>query len=124
MNLKTSLIASLFCLVVCGISSAQTSGAINGDGASNTLNVNTDGGFNISQVTVAGVKLEENVDYRIEGDGSSSPTIIFVNPPANNAVVKVTGVGDNRQPNLQLSWAKFRFFWKVADAFLWNFFGL
>ena len=124
MNLKTSLIASLFCFVVCGISSAQTSGVINGTGVNNTLDVNTDGGFNITQVSVDGTVLVQGVDYTIQGDGSSSPTIKFVNPPANGAVVKVTGVADNTKPNLQLSWAKSRIYRKIADAILWNFFGL
>ena len=120
MHVSTVFFSSLFLAFMCGITHAQPVNAtINGNGSSTLLQVNTAGGFDITQVEVDGKVLKEGVDYSIEGNGSSKPAIQFVNAPGFNKKVKVTGVGQNRDPELQLSWGKFNADVVAQQAALW-----
>ncbi|MCP4174476.1 MAG: hypothetical protein GY758_27310 [Fuerstiella sp.] len=82
------------------------SDTINGDGSSKVIKADSNGGFTVSQVKVGNTVLTENVDYTVQGDGSSKPTIKLTSAPAVGDVVTVTGTNPNSDPTLDLDWQK------------------
>jgi hypothetical protein len=116
MHYKFTFMFAIFFASICSSASAQTSETITGDGSSKVIQVSAKGGFDVMQVKVDDDVLIEGVDYTIEGDGSSNPRIKLVNAPALGEDVKVTGVGDNKDPELKLRWSDNRNVIRVANA--------
>ena len=116
MHYKFTFMFAICFAAICSSASAQTSETITGDGSSKVIQVSAKGGFDVTQVKVDDDVLTEGVDYTIAGDGSSSPKIKLVNAPALGEDVKVTGVGDNKDPELKLRWSDNRNVIRVANA--------
>jgi len=104
MHVKFSMVFTLVCLFLCSTASAQSSAKITGNGSNQVIQVEAAGGFNVVQVKVGNDVLTEGVDYKIKSNGSSKPEIELRNPPGFGKVVAVTGVGENDDPKLELSW--------------------
>ena len=107
-------IFSLTALFLCTAASAANaspldevvSGTINGDGVSKVIKAESNGGFTVSQVKVGNTVLTKDVDYTVESDGSSKPSIKLTTAPANGDVVTVTGTSPSSDPTLDLEWQK------------------
>jgi len=70
-----------------GSIASQTATATGGE---TEANLDGRGAHNISQVKKNGIPLTAGVDYELEGDGTSSPTVAFTGPLAAGDIVKVT----------------------------------
>ncbi|MFK7818980.1 MAG: hypothetical protein AB8G99_09690 [Planctomycetaceae bacterium] len=109
MNFKLSLVAAITLISAAGTAAAASpgtidSGTITGNGSNQVIEVNADGAFDVNQVKVGDTILTEGVDYSVDQNNSSSPTINLVDPPGFGETVTVTGEGANRDPNVELSW--------------------
>lgn len=105
MHYKLTFMLAIIFGSICSTARAQTSETITGDGSGKVIQVSAKGGFDVTQVKVDDDVLTEGVDYTIENDGSSRPKIKLVKAPAVGEDVTVTGVGDNKDPELKLRWS-------------------